>query len=102
MKIGLARAITNSIEGGDALLDQFMATRDIEIPDPLKAIEELAKKQQYSDKFIELTKESWHIEPDETMYSVINAFTRSAQSLADDKRIQVETFAGSLMKGVAA
>lgn len=98
LKTNMKKAISNSIRTGDALLEAFAMTKEIDVDDPMETIKLLSKKKEYSEKFIELTQDNWRIEPEPTMYGVINAFTRSAQSLDDERRIDVEKFAGTLVK----
>lgn len=97
LKDNMKSAINNAIRNGDVLIGKFVETKEQEVDDPMALIENLSKKKDYSDKFIELTKSNWKIEPDRNMYGVINAFTRSAQSLDDERRIDVENFAGTLV-----
>lgn len=90
-------AVVDSINQGDELLHVMNETKKYEIDNPLEVIEKLAKKNIYSQKLIDTAKDNYMIEPDRNLYGVINSFTRTAKDLDDEKRLDLEKFAGQLM-----
>lgn len=98
LKSNLSEAVKNAIRNGDVLIGKFAEMKEQPVEDPMALIQTLAKKKDYSDKFVKTTQDAFLIEPEKTMFGVINAFTRSAQTLNDEDRIEIEKFAGSLVK----
>lgn len=98
IKASLLESIQSSLVSSKDLIDAFISTKGMLVNDPLKMITDLGKREKFSERFIELTKEQYHIEPDHNMFGVINAYTRSAQLVSDEVRLDVERFAGKLLK----
>ena len=97
MENRVADAISESLKQGDGLLEDFARTKEITVKNPMKVLEELAKKQKYSDAFTDTLKSSFNSEPGNDAFHIVNAFTHASQSLPFDRRVEVETFAGKVM-----
>ena len=80
------------------ILDAFLKTHDEPIPVPLETIRKIVEARQLSQKFTDDTVSSYLTEPEPTRFGVINAFTRAAQGLGPLQRIEVERFAGTLLR----
>lgn len=91
-------AIVDAIKGGDEMLETLNNVRKIKVANPLSVIEELAKKQMYSQNLIDQAKTNFMIEPENSLYGVVNAFTRTARDLPNERRLEVEAYAGEILK----
>ena len=91
-------AIVDAIKGGDEMLETLNNVRKIKVENPLEVIEELAKKQMYSQNLIDQAKANFMIEPENSLYGVVNAFTRTARDLPNERRLEVEAYAGEILK----
>ena len=91
-------AIVDAIKGGDEMLETLNNVRKIKVDNPLSVIEELAKKQMYSQNLIDQAKTNFMIEPENSLYGVVNAFTRTARDLPNERRLEVEAYAGEILK----
>jgi Domain of unknown function (DUF932) len=97
MQNRVADAIDKALQAGDQIIDRFARTKEIQVPNPLKTLENLAKKQKYSDKFTDTLKNSFNSEPGDSAFHVVNAMTHASQTLPFENRLEVETFAGKVM-----
>ena len=80
------------------MLETLNNVRKIKVTNPLSVIEELAKKQMYSQNLIDQAKKNFMIEPENSLYGVVNAFTRTARDLPNERRLEVEAYAGEILK----
>lgn len=97
----VVQSISYAIRGGDEMMNMFLETHSPEmaVENPLDVIQELTKDSIYSKETTEKIKDNYLIEPDRTWYGVLNAFTRTARDMEDEKRMEMEQFAGDLLKG---
>lgn len=93
-----SRAIEDAVMNGNTAISDFAYTKDIYVPNPMNVIKKLAEDAKYTKSFTQKVEESFHIEPDETAFHVINAFTRASQVLPFEQRLEVETNAGNMMQ----
>jgi hypothetical protein len=93
----LSDAIDSALKVGDKLVDRISYSTDVKLKSPLDTIEELAKQAKYSDKTTDAIKSSYMIEPMPSLYGVVNAFTRTAHTLENEKQVEMEQFAGDLL-----
>lgn len=95
----MAEGISDAFQVASSILDNFLATRMVPIPDPVAAIRKIAEERKLSQKFTDEVVSHYQAEPDSSRFGVINAFTSAAQILAPLQRIEVERFAGTLVGG---
>jgi len=91
--------IDSAISGGDGLIRQFLEAKspDKFVQSPLDLIAELTKDSIYSKETTEKIKDCFLVEPENNWYGVVNAFTRTARDMEDEKRLSLEQFAGDLV-----
>lgn len=98
-------AMGNIINAGDALLEAMANSKQFHVPNPMDVIKTLAKDAKYSKKVQEKLIEDFMVEPENTRYGVVNAFTRTARDMGRqgnlDMQIDMEKFAGELIKSGA-
>jgi hypothetical protein len=82
---------------GTGMLEEFAETQEEIITSPMENIKYLSRMQGYSQKFTERVEQNYLEEKNSTRYGLINAFTAAARELDDDKRLDVERFAGNLI-----
>lgn len=94
----LEAAIANSLkDGADAVLD-FERLDTQGVKEPEKAIEEILKMGKFGKKHIELAQAEYHKEPGDTRFACLNAVTAMGRLLPDLERLEVERFAGKMMR----
>lgn len=99
----VAVAVKNGIVQGKELVNTFAASKLLLVEDPMAIIENLGGYKDtfyFSKKTIEEVKTNYVIEKSselDTMYDVVNALTRTAQSLESDRRVALERFAFRLL-----
>lgn len=98
MRRRMADAIAEAFRIANSVLDTFVSTREEPVADPVESIRQLAEGRKMSQKFADEVISSYAVEPEPTKFGVINAFTRAAQKLGPLQRIEVERFAGTLIK----
>ena len=91
----VAEAIVNQLRTGREFLEQYNETQKLLIPNPFEAIEKLSKEGGFSGQFTDNVKTNF--DGDDTAYGIVNAFTRSARELPNERRLEVESFAGKLV-----
>ncbi len=79
-------------------MDAFLKAREEPVEDPLETIRRIAEACSFSQKFTGEAVGSYLSEPAPSQFGVINAFTHAAQKLAPLQRIEMERFAGTLLK----
>lgn len=90
-------AVVTSIKEGDELLEKMNSTRKIIVTNPLDVIESLSKKRQYSQKLTDTLKDNYLLEPQKSVYGIVNSFTRTARDLPNEQKLEVERYAGELL-----
>ncbi len=100
----MAGAISSAIKLGDTTVKNMRKARGIEVPNPLETIREIAKQEEYSAKLTDTLLDNFMIEPENNVYGLTNAFTRTARDIENtERRLQLEELAGSkLFELVAA
>ena len=93
----MTEAVGSAVGRGDEMIEQFIATRGVPVDDPLHVIEKLSKKELYSKEIVEEVKNNFMIEPQNTVYGLVNAYTRTARELPNERRMDMERLAGRLM-----
>lgn len=96
----VAEAITTAIKGGDKMLEEIAAVKEISVPSPLDTIKKLATNRKYSQRLTDSITTAFHEEPGRTQFHVMQAFTRAARNLQGDDRVEVEKDASRLLKAV--
>lgn len=91
----VAEAMVNQLHAGQEFLQRFEETQRQRIQNPFAVITKLSKEGGFSRQFTDTAKESF--EGDNTAYGVINAFTRAARDLPNERRLEAENFAGKLV-----
>jgi hypothetical protein len=97
MENRVADAISQALEAGDGIIEDFARTKEIRVPNVLKTLEKLSKGQKYSDAFTDTLRSSFNSEPGDSAFHLVNAFTHASQTLPFERRLEVETYAGKLM-----
>jgi hypothetical protein len=87
--------MVNQLHAGQEFLQRFGETQRQQIQNPFAVINKLTKEGGFSRQFTDTAKESF--EGDNTAYGVINAFTRAARDLPNERRLEAENFAGKLV-----
>lgn len=98
MENRVADAISESLKVGDGLIEDFARTKEVAVNNPMKVLEELAKKQKYSEAFTDSLKNSFNSDPHDSAFGIVNAFTHASKELPFERRVEVETFAGKVMQ----
>jgi len=78
-------------------VDSYIKSREEIVEQPREIIEAIAKRQRITKKFLNVIHAMYDFEPGLNKYAVINAFTRAAQSLSGDKRVEMEALAGRIL-----
>jgi hypothetical protein len=81
-------------------LNSFERSRQIELKNPVERIKEDVDEKNWPDKWEDIFTTAYQIEPSETLFGLINAYTRGAQKLTLHNRIMVEEYATSLLRTV--
>ena len=94
----MAESISQGFQVASTILDAFVKTREEPIADPLETIRKIAEARQFSQKLTDEVLSSYLVDPEPDRFGVINAFTNAAQKLSPLQRIEMERFAGTLLK----
>ncbi len=99
----MSGAIVNAIKAGDGLIKVMRQAKGIKVASPLDLIKELAQKEEYSKKLTDALTENFMIEPENNIYGVINAFTRTARDIENtERRLDLEEYAGNMLMNLVA
>jgi Domain of unknown function (DUF932) len=98
MQSRVSEAIGKAMQVGDKVVEDFARSREVKIESPLELLKKLAEKQKYSEKFTRQLETSFHEEPGDTAFHVVNALTHASQTLPFERRLEVETYAGKWMQ----
>jgi hypothetical protein len=98
MQNRVSSAIGQAMKVGDKIVEDFARSREVKIESPLELLKKLAEKQKYSEKFARQLETSFHEEPGDTAFNIVNAMTHAAQTLPFERRLEVETYAGKWMQ----
>ncbi len=93
----MSTAVVDAIRGGDTMIETLQGARKTKVEEPLDIIKELAAKQTYSQTVTDTAQRNFLIEPEPSLYGIMNAFTRTARDLPNERRLEMEEFAGSLL-----
>jgi hypothetical protein len=93
----IAEAMSITLKKGDEALNAFIQAYHEPIDDPAAVIKRLAEKRCLSAEQTDHIQLAYQVEPLPNTFGVVNAFTRVAQALESDDRIEMERFAGSLL-----
>jgi hypothetical protein len=94
MEAALARGIAEAARAGDEALNNLRSLIVEEVSEPLKILEELARKRGLSGRFTDNAKSELE---GNTAYDVLNAVTAAARGVENpERRIEIEAFAGFL------
>jgi hypothetical protein len=94
----VSKAVGNALKVGADTVQLLRESRNMRIESPLDIIDALAKQGDFSQSFTDGVKNSFMEEPETSAYGIINAFTRSARNMSADERIEVEVFAGTILR----
>jgi len=101
LKEDLTRKLVAILDKSGELLDKLESARMKKIDNPYEVIREIAEREKLSKKLTDKTIEHFDEEPNNSVYGVVNSFTRMARDLNDDRRVEVEELAGRVLKQVA-
>lgn len=86
------------IDNGRKLLDGMVQSTKFTLDNPFSFIEEQGKSVNMSKKQIDVVKSNFEIEPMNSLYGVVNAFTRTARDQKNhDSRLILEKLAGNML-----
>ena len=94
----MAKAIGEAFQVGNDLVDRFIASREIPIEDPAKVLERLSKDLGLTKGQAEAVDDAYSIEPERTVFGVVNALTYAAQQMGPEARVQLERGAGKYLE----
>ena len=95
-------AIVSALDSNHELLDKFIASKQIDVLDPNKIIEDLLTRNKFTQTDIKNVQEEYALEPDPTKYGIINAITGAAKRYGNEERLQMESFAGKVLSANVA
>lgn len=99
----MSGAIVNAIKAGDGLVKTMRQAKGIKVASPLDIIKEIAQKEEYSKKLTDILINNFMVEPDNTLYGVTNAFTRTARDIENtERRLNLEEYAGNMLMNMVA
>jgi hypothetical protein len=84
----------------DVYSAKFDKSREIQLLNPPEVIKEAVEEENWPKKWEETFVNAYNIEPSETLFGLINAYTRGAQKLALHDRVEVEEYATNLLGSV--
>lgn len=94
----IQNSIVTGIKTGEEILDKFGRSRNVKIQNPYEVITHHGQRKAYSDKILKGLRESFEKEPENNLYGVVNAFTRTAQNLGSiERKIEMEQFASKIL-----
>lgn len=94
----IEQSIVQGVETGGNILDKFRRCRDVKIENPYETITHYGQRKALSDKIIKTLRENYEKEPEKSLYGVVNAFTRTAQTFNNiEKRIELEKYATQII-----
>ena len=97
LKSRFGEAIGKAAKVGADMVEQFIASQDVPVNDPMKVIEDLAK-DRFTEKFTDQVKTAFQSEPDNSRFGIVNALTLASQTMNNmDARLEVEQFATKYM-----
>jgi hypothetical protein len=97
LRFGLKKAIAAAVREGDTFADQIQMAMAAAVEDPMDVIDQIARKARYSQKVVDTVKASYQMEPMANKWGLANAFTRAAQTLEGDRRVEMEWLGGNLI-----
>ena len=95
-KARVASEMIKSVKQGVEFLEEFQKAQDQKIPDPFVAIRNIAKSEKFSEELSDQITSNF--EGDKSAYGVVNAITRAARYLPNERRLQVERVAGKVVR----
>jgi len=98
LKIRVAKGLNAALETGGEVLDRFIGAHQEKVEKPGEVIMRIARQRGISQKMTDQIRLSYEEEPEPTRFGVINAFTRAAQTLETDARVEMERLAGHLLE----
>jgi len=98
IKSRVADAIGNCLQAGPEAMGKFINSMDVKILEPRDVIKKLCADNKFSQLVQDQVVLAHETEgAQKTLFGVVNAFTRVAQVLEPDDRIEMERFAGTLL-----
>lgn len=87
-----------SVDKGKEILERMGESRKVKVARPNQYIDRMVVKYNLSGKVGERVKEAYAVEPEKSVYGIVNGFTRAAQEEKNhDARIHLETIASDIM-----
>lgn len=96
----VAEGINNALKLGDETLEYLLESKEIKVEEPIEFIKKLAQDQKYSQQLTDQIIGNYMQEPGDTAFYVVQAFTRTAQQFTGDEQVEMESFAGTLLKRI--
>ena len=94
----IRKSIDGAVKASQNLALDYLDTKNLVVSEPEYVIEHIIDKAKiFTKKNKESILECFSLEPENTWFGVINAFSKHALSLADDDRLEMEAFAGHLV-----
>lgn len=91
-------AVARGMKDGADAIDDFERLDAQRVKEPEKVLKELLKSGKFADKYADLAVQAYRNEPADTRFGVINALTAMGRTQPDDTRVEVERFAGQLLR----
>jgi len=98
LRMMVAESMNKALKAGDEVMDRFVKAYEETVDRPSDVIAALAAKRGLSQEKTDAAKLAFAAEPMDNKFGVINAFTATARQLNGDDRVDMERFAGSLLK----
>jgi len=91
-------AIVRAVKSGDELIDVLNKSKYWEVEKPLDTIQALMKDSKYSKDLTAKVQDNYLMEAMPNVYGVVNALTRTARDLPVERKIDLEEFAGEVLR----
>lgn len=98
VSLDMRQSIVHGVELGEEMLHNMERARQIKIDNPYELITRHGKKSRFSEKTLRTVREKYDIEPEGNLFSVVNAFTRTATGIKSvQPRLEMEKKASKIM-----
>lgn len=95
---GLRHSILNGINTGAEMLEKFSKAREVKLDNPYEQLNGYGKRKGLSEKMLGELKSNFETEREKSLFSVVNAFTRTATGITNiDRRLDMEKYASKIL-----
>lgn len=91
------KGVDQSLNRAYELSAKFKESKKLLLANPVEEIQKIAEDNMLSKKLTEKIIDSYYEEPSQSLYGVVNAFTRAARNLPDERRLNLEKLAGRIL-----